>query len=403
MVNYPRLKSWVFPAVMINMEKTKGNVKIGICFGGYNPMHQGHLDCILKAKKECDYVFVVICGYENEPRAFVDFDTRVCTIKDFIETKLNDPDNCKNVFCFGINDTELGIDESESEENWDIWLDELFRKINDILQSNSIVQVNKNRDNVTFYIGEKRYKEALDKRHIGSELVGIDANGNRINNISATEVRNNPFKYWNRITPPFRPFMTKRILITGTASEGKSTLVRDLSTYFDTTYVKEEGKRIMIERGLNDQILTYDNFREFLDKQILALDNALNNPQNKGFVFSDTDNLITLMYAKSYSTIPEFTFSEDDYIRLKEYYEKNFHNKNKWDKIFIIVPHGKFVDDGVRYMGHSSLRERFNHFSTLLDLLLEYDMIEEIELLYGNYYENFISVRDYVNNNIIQK
>ena len=34
----------------------------GITFGGYCPMHQGHLDLIMKAKKENDICYVVVCG-----------------------------------------------------------------------------------------------------------------------------------------------------------------------------------------------------------------------------------------------------------------------------------------------------------------------------------------------------
>ena len=44
-------------------------MKVGITFGGYCPMHQGHLDLIMKAKKENDICYVVVCGYDNEPRA----------------------------------------------------------------------------------------------------------------------------------------------------------------------------------------------------------------------------------------------------------------------------------------------------------------------------------------------
>lgn len=383
------------------MEKMKSNVKIGICFGGYNPMHQGHLDCILKAKKECDYVFVIICGYENEPRAFVDFSTKLEIVTSYVESSLNDPYNNKTVFCFGINDTELGIDESESENNWDIWLDEVLRKANNICKQNNIICADK--ENVRFYVGEERYVIALGKRDIESDLVGIDTNGKRINNISATAVRNNPFKYWNQIAPPFRPFMTKRILITGTASEGKSTLVRDISTYFDTTYVEEEGKRVMVKRKLTDNILEYDDFYEFLNRQYGSLKSAMRDTRNKGFVFSDTDNLVTLMYAKSYSLIPEFAFSENDYAKLKKCYEEKFHNKTIWDKIFLIIPHGKFVDDGVRYMGQSSMDERVKNYHILIELLKEYGMFDKVEFLDGNYYENFVKVRDYVNNNIIYK
>ena len=43
-------------------------MKIGITFGGYCPMHQGHLDLIMKAKKENDICFIIVCGYDGEER-----------------------------------------------------------------------------------------------------------------------------------------------------------------------------------------------------------------------------------------------------------------------------------------------------------------------------------------------
>ena len=32
-------------------------------------MHRGHLDAIMRAKKENDKCFVIVCGYDNEERA----------------------------------------------------------------------------------------------------------------------------------------------------------------------------------------------------------------------------------------------------------------------------------------------------------------------------------------------
>lgn len=32
-------------------------------------MHRGHLDVIMRAKKESDICYVFVCGYDNEPRA----------------------------------------------------------------------------------------------------------------------------------------------------------------------------------------------------------------------------------------------------------------------------------------------------------------------------------------------
>ena len=38
-------------------------MKVGICFGGYCPMHRGHLDLIMRSKKENDKCVIVVCGF----------------------------------------------------------------------------------------------------------------------------------------------------------------------------------------------------------------------------------------------------------------------------------------------------------------------------------------------------
>lgn len=386
-------------------------LKIGICFGGYNPMHQGHLDVIMRSKKECDYTFVVVCGYENEPRAIVNFNTKVDIVAKFIEANLNDTNvHHRNMFVTSVNDTELGIDESESDSNWDIWLADVYKKIRLVCMNNGIggwgASFLPKNSNVHFYVGEERYVEALKKRKIKVTLVGKDKNGNRLNDISGTAIRNNPIKYWHKIIPPYRPYMTKRILITGTASEGKTTLVQDLGIYFDTSFVVEQAKSAFQGFGstkLREEDLTKQDYISFLNGQYYEIIHALNEEKNKGFIFSDTDGLVTLMYAKSYSAIPSFKITEDDCKEIEEYYDANYTEINKWDKIFLIVPHGKFVDDGIRYMGQSSLDERFKNYYILLKLLAKYNMMDKVMFLNGTYYENFETVKKYVNNNIISQ
>ena len=41
-------------------------MNIGICFGGYCPLHRGHLDLIMKSKKTNDFTFVIVCGHDGE-------------------------------------------------------------------------------------------------------------------------------------------------------------------------------------------------------------------------------------------------------------------------------------------------------------------------------------------------
>lgn len=47
-------------------KKLKGEM-IGVVFGTFAPLHQGHLDLIMRAKKECDGgCMVTVDGREND-------------------------------------------------------------------------------------------------------------------------------------------------------------------------------------------------------------------------------------------------------------------------------------------------------------------------------------------------
>ena len=98
--------------------------KIGICFGGYCPMHRGHLDGIMRAKKENDKVFVIVCGYNNEPRAGninMTLKERTAIVRKIFR-------NDEIIKVLTINDSDLGIDESMSKENWVVWQNLIIRK-----------------------------------------------------------------------------------------------------------------------------------------------------------------------------------------------------------------------------------------------------------------------------------
>ena len=46
--------------MIITYQKKLTGKRVGIVFGTFAPMHQGHLDVIMRAKKECDGGCVVI-------------------------------------------------------------------------------------------------------------------------------------------------------------------------------------------------------------------------------------------------------------------------------------------------------------------------------------------------------
>ena len=70
--------------------------------------------------------------------------------------------------------------------------------------------------------------------------------------------------------------------------------------------------------------------------------------------------------------------------------------KCRWDKIFLLAPHGVFVDDHERYMAHSGMKERQELFDILCNNIKSSGNWEKVTILSGNYYENFTAVVDYV-------
>ena len=361
------------------------NTNIGICFGGYCPLHHGHLDVIMQAKKENDVCYVIVCGYNDEPRSWeinLTLDQRFEIIKDFFKDD-------EQIRVRKINDTELGIDESMSDHNWTVWQ----KAVKHIFGNDWIYPSDEHLYNVTWYVAEPFYKQAIERTNIlDAKVVLID----KLNPVSGTAIRKNPIPYWNKITAPFKKYLTKNILVIGTASEGKSTLVRDISRYFDIPYAEEFGRVYMGVNNLRDQDLTVTDFEAFLIGQN-ELSLAKIKSSKNGLFISDTDALVTLMYAKAYVEDEDIMISQTDYgKRLVPLAEKILSNI-KWDHIFIFPPNKEFIDDGCRYMVQSSMNERQKNFSKLMLLVNKYYDNVPKSFMVGSFLENFNEVKNYIN------
>lgn len=358
------------------------NKKVAICFGGYCPLHQGHLDVIMKAKKENDKCLVIVCGYDNEPRGWeinLNLEERYELIKDFFKDD-------EQIIVDRINDTKLGIDESMSANNWEVWTEEVKHLLIDYQLYDYC--------DITFYVAEPYYKDCLEKNCVfDTDVILIP----KLNQVSGTQIRKNPVKYWNKITSPFKPYLCKNILVIGTASEGKSTAVRDISRYFDIPYADEFGRRYLVEHEMTDVDLRYHDFQIFLMGQMLSCANNIKESKNGVFI-SDTDNTVTLMYAQAYVDDPNINISQDDYDKLYADAKKiNEDYKFKWDHIFIFPPSKTFVDDGTRYMKQASMEERNKNFAKLIKLVNDFYPEVSKTYLNGSFLENFNNVKDYIN------
>ena len=136
-------------------------------------------------------------------------------------------------------------------------------------------------------------------RHLGAQHVLVDKN--RINvPICATQIRTNPWQYWEFSEPPVREYYAIRVVMAGAESTGKTTLSRDLAKVYETNWVSEFGRSYSekkIREGTNDDWATSD-FVTIATEQC-RLENNAARLANRVLV-CDTDAFATAIWHRRY-------------------------------------------------------------------------------------------------------
>lgn len=369
--------------------KLKGE-SIGIVFGSFAPLHQGHLDLIMRAKKENDGGCIVIsCGFDGDKgEPLMPHTKRYRYVREFFA----DDDL---VAVYSINDSELGLEAYPN--GWNGWMKEFENIWKKAVETNirfgegqdlSIQIKNPKR---VWYVGDENYADDLQK--MGETAVLVDRVAD--NPISATMIRQNPVKCWDKITFPFKRVFSHNILICGTASEGKTTLTADLGKYFNAPYSYEWARGYMEESCIADWELDSADYLAFLEGQYNLNKQIINSPANRGIFFADSDSMVTKMYAEYYAKDETCALTEAEYEKIAVAADE-FTRKSKWDKIFLLPPHGVFVDDHSRFMNHAGMTEREELYTLLVKNIKEAGLWNKVTILKGNYYENFLTVKNYV-------
>lgn len=321
--------------------------KIGMYGGSFNPLHLGHVNDIIMAANQCEKLYVVLSN-TNDPDE-IDHRERLMWLKNITL-------DMENVEVFEI------FDKNESKETYD-W------------------QIGAN--DIKNYIGEKidavfsgddyKGRNVWEKLYTESEIVYFPRNEICI---SSTEIRNNPFKYYDYLPKVVQKYYTKKVCIIGTESCGKTTLVRNLAKVFNTTHVEEAGRYICDDAGGIDNMQPYHYF-EILFKHKELEKEALNNA-NK-ILFIDTDSLITLYY---------YQLGFEDTNELNSAFEdiaKGISVLNNYDLYIFLEPDVKWVQDGTRTYGDEEVREENNKkLKKIFD-----DNNIKYEVIKGNYQERY--------------
>jgi HTH-type transcriptional repressor of NAD biosynthesis genes len=185
-------------------------------------------------------------------------------------------------------------------------------------------------------------------------------------------------KHWDMIPEVVKPYFVKKVVVVGTESCGKSTLVRNLANLYNTNYVEEFG-RIYYERlGNCADITLISDYPEiafehkYQEKKQIEKANKL--------LFIDTEAIVTQYYSMLYL---------DHYNPTVEAVAKEQH----YDLWLFLEPDVKWVDDGTRTFGVQEDRVMNNN---LLKSMLDSRGIAYITIK-GNYQQRIEAAIDHVN------
>lgn len=337
----------------IQKEKLKGN-RIGVFFLTGAPLHLGHYQCIMQAKRENDGCVVVLCGYSGDRGDVIGLSLQ----KRFRYARELFADD-KEIYVTSVDESDL----PRYPEGWAPWLERTTNKA-----KQSILNADAE---LVWYVSEKDYEEELlDRLPKNMRVRLLDRS---VLPISGTAIRENPFRYWHYITRPFRRHFSVNILVAGPASGGKSTLVRDLARSFGSPFTQEYARTYEEESNITDEELVASDFQYFASGQFDSNRKTIQSQANNGLFFADTNVTVTRMYSEAYLT------PEEHAAFLPSY--KHFEAQERWDLILIVPPVTPYVNDGFRDMRHSEDALRWQMHEKLLGLFEENGWGDKIRLL----------------------
>jgi len=329
---------------------------VGVMYGKFLPPHRGHLNAIINSATKCHKLYVVISDNKNLTESICkEYGLPVMNAKlrlKWLSIELQDLPHIK----------VITLDESNIPlypNGWEEWASLLEKTVPE-------------RFDVIFG-GEIDYIQGNSKYFPYASYEIFDY-PRSIFPISATEIRKNPYKHWDYILGSARGFFSKKILITGTESCGKTTLTKYLAKTFYTSWSNEVGRYYAGKYlGGNEDVFTDNDFVNISYKQRDQDEEAIRT-SNK-LVFFDTDAVVTDYYSRLYMGHSNKLVAQ-------------FIDPLKYDLVFLMTPSVEWVADGQRRNGEEE--ERFRLHSLLYSMYLDFgfDKSKVIEID-GNYDERF--------------
>ena len=326
--------------------------------GSFNPLHQGHVSCIIQASNQCDKLYVVLSNSNSKDE--IPYQHRFRWLKQLTK-------DMENVEVIQINDSST----DKAHYDWK-------KGSNDVktLIGEDIDVVFRGSD-----YSHDNEKDPFKIYYPNSKSVYVDRN---IIPISSTEIRESPIKHWDYIADVAKPYFVKKVMIIGTESCGKSTLTRNLAKYYNTSYVEEKGRNICDFAGGYENMMPSDYVEILYTHKVSEIQEQ--RKVNK-LLFIDTDCVVTDYYLRLQfeNTITNIVDESNLASAIS--------NLNKYDLVLFLEPDVKWIQDGTRTYGEDNVRAINN---IKLKQLLRVDGVRYYTIG-GNYQNRFTRSVELIN------
>lgn len=284
-----RTSTVIIVVIFMNIKLNKKR-EVGLIFGKFYPLHCGHIYLIEKAISQVDELHVILGCEQTRDRQLFEKShmTKQPQVKDRFYWLKNTFKNRHNIHIYVLD--EEGI--NYYPNGWKDWSNRVKLLLADHLVIPTVVFTSELQD-------VKNHEH-----YFNCSVKLIDVNRDFIN-ISATEIRQNPYHNWQYIARAAKPFFIKKIALIGKQNKFEE-LAKQLANIYNTVYVP-------------------NGYINYIYHDHLS---------NESLMLNDVDHIrIAMLHAQRIDEAAiianRVLFTTLDFNTLHQYYQKSFNQENK--------------------------------------------------------------------------